>query len=114
MVTLTPYGGLDFTFVGAGSDTSRLQPGPPLHGTLAGQTTRWMRSRTPASYRRVKLGDNMTQRIYGGVRFIGGVLQLGAEVSFTRLGSVARDGRHRGARACPPSFTFNTSLGLDF
>lgn len=58
----------------------------------------------------------MTQRIYGGARFIGGVLQLGAEISFSRLGSVKTDPTVETSedRALPTVVTFNTSLGLDF
>jgi hypothetical protein len=60
----------------------------------------------------VSFTGNTNQRIYGGVRFIGGVLQLGAEISVTRLGSVTDDNGE--SRALTSVLTFNTSLGLDF
>ncbi len=105
MVTFTPYGGLDFTFVGAGSNTIDFNPERPYSDSVQDDSLAALDD--TASYAPVKLSNNMTQRIYGGVRFIGGVLQLGAEISFTRLGSVED-------RSLPSVFTFNTSLGLDF
>jgi hypothetical protein len=56
----------------------------------------------------------MNQRLYGGVRFIGGVLQLGAELSLTRTGSVTPDPDSSETRGVPAVFAFNTTLGLDF
>jgi len=111
MVTLTPYGGLDFTFVGADSTNIDFDPERPFEDTLdpldALQNT--------GVYRRVGFSSNMNQRIYGGVRFIGGVLQLGAEISVSRLGSVKMtDSETSDTRALTSVLTFNTSLGLDF
>jgi hypothetical protein len=114
MITLTPYGGLDFTFVGASSDNLDFNPGRSYEDSLGGDSRAALED--TGVYNRVEFSDNMTQRIYGGVRFIGGVLQLGAEVSVARLGGVAADpanpdGETRGLTSV---ITFNTSLGLDF
>lgn len=121
MVTLTPYGGLDFSVVSAQSATldfqpNRLKPDPtdptkptptsPLDPVAALQNT--------GSYGRLHFHENMTQRIYGGARFVGGVLQLGAELSFTRLGNVPVKDGDDDTRGLPTVVTFNTSLGLDF
>ncbi len=105
MVTLTPYGGLDFTFVGAESELIDFNPGRPYNESLQDRSRSALQD--TAVYKQVEFSSNMTQRIYGGVRFIGGVLQLGAELSFTRLGS-------SDTGSLPTIVTFNTSLGLDF
>lgn len=112
MVTFTPYGGLDFNFVGA--DTNSLYFTPSSNPPTPNDTLAVLKDTDV--YKRVKLTDNMTQRIYGGVRFIGGVLQIGAEVSFTRLGTVKLDPANDASdtRTLPTVVTFNTSLGLDF
>lgn len=115
MVTLTPYGGLDFTGIKATSSVLDFNPSrtyeESVQEPLAGLAD-------TSAYEKVSFGDNINQRIYGGVRFIGGVLQLGAEVSYTRLGSVDMPTAANPAvtenRNLPGVFTFNTSLGLDF
>ena len=115
MVTLTPYGGLDFTGISATSSILDFRQtrtyGETLAGPLAGLTDTGV-------YSKLSFGDNINQRLYGGVRFVGGVLQLGAEISFTRLGSVdvptGADPAVTESRGLPGVITFNTSLGLDF
>lgn len=116
MVTLTPYGGLDLGFVGA--TTSRLDFDPTRdYEDSLGDDSREALDRT-ANYAKVSFGDNVNQRIYGGVRFIGGVLQLGAELSLTRTGSVetprADNPNALEDRGLPAVFAFSTTLGLDF
>lgn len=113
MVTFTPYGGLDFTFVGAESDNLDFRPERPYNDSLRNNSRAALED--TAVYKPVEFSGNMTQRIYGGVRFIGGVLQLGAELSFTRLGSAqVTDASDSETRGLPTVVTFNTSLGLDF
>lgn len=116
MVTLTPYGGLDLGFVGA--TTSRLDFDPTRdYEDSLGDDSRAALDGT-ANYAKVSFGDNVNQRIYGGVRFIGGVLQLGAELSLTRTGSVetprADNPNALEDRGLPAVFAFSTTLGLDF
>ncbi|MFL5349396.1 MAG: hypothetical protein ACJ8AT_31735 [Hyalangium sp.] len=114
MVTFTPYGGLDFLFTGASSSNLYF----PSEGSTNPQPndSQGLLAQSTEAYKRTKLTDNQTQRLYGGVRFIGGVLQLGAEISFTRLGSVKLDPANNASegRTLPTVVTFNTSLGLDF
>ncbi|MCP3142711.1 hypothetical protein [Pyxidicoccus xibeiensis] len=116
MVTLTPYGGLDLGFVGATSSRIDFNPERSF-GESAGDTSRAALENTEA-YRKVSFGDNVNQRLYGGVRFIGGVLQLGAELSLTRTGSVdvplEPNPETPENRGLPAVFAFNTTLGLDF
>jgi hypothetical protein len=111
MVTLTPYGGLDFSVVSAQSATLDFQPDRTYDSTVDPKTA----LQNTSSYGRLHFHKNMLQRIYGGARFIGGVLQLGAEISFTRLGNTpVTDDPQADTRALPTIVTFNTSLGMDF
>jgi hypothetical protein len=113
MVTFTPYGGLDFTFVGAESAIIDFRQDRSYVDTLQDDSRSALED--TAVYKRVEFSSNMTQRIYGGVRFIGGVLQLSAELSFTRLGSAQEtDDPNSPTRGLPTIVAFNTSLGLDF
>jgi hypothetical protein len=112
MVTLTPYGGLDFTFVSAKSATLDFQPDRSYRSTVDNGPAAALEN--TSAFSRLHFSDNMTQRIYGGARFIGGVLQLCAELSFTRLGSAPVADGFEETRGLPTVVTFNTSLGLDF
>jgi hypothetical protein len=112
MVTLTPYGGLDLGFVGATSSTLDFNPNRTFDDSTANNSRAALED--TAEYAKVSFGDNVNQRLYGGVRFIGGVLQLGAELSLTRTGSVAPDPDSEETRGVPAVFAFNTTLGFDF
>ncbi|WP_426754274.1 hypothetical protein [Myxococcus sp. Y35] len=113
MVTLTPYGGLDLGFVGATSSRIDFNPDRSFEDST-GNDSREALTDT-AAYKKVSFGSNINQRIYGGVRFIGGVLQLGAELSLTRTGSVSYEENGSTVdRGLPAVFAFNTTLGLDF
>lgn len=111
MVTLTPYGGIDFVGVVASSDTIDFNQGRSLNSTLdPADPYAGLKDTNP--YREVGLGDHLNQRFYGGVRFIGGALQLGAEVSLSNQGSVDVTGTD--GHALPAIFAFNATMGLDF
>ncbi len=113
MVTLTPYGGLDLGFVGATSSRIDFNTNRTFDEST-GNDSREALTDT-AVYRKVSFGSNINQRLYGGVRFIGGVLQLGAELSLTRTGSVSYEENGSTVdRGLPAVFAFNTTLGLDF
>ena len=59
--------------------------------------------------------DNINTRFYAGGRFIGGALQLGAEVSLSSQGNIPTTGTGTDAtRALPAVLAFSTTLGLDF
>ena len=90
MVTLTPYGGIDFVHVSASSDTIDFRQ----------TTTRPVGDTTDTGIFHPVSATNT--RFYGGARFIGGVLQLGAELSLTTLGSL------------PAVAAFSGTIGLDF
>lgn len=112
MVTLTPYVGWNLVWVGAWSN--QIDFAPELG------KTEWDRQVTPHSgnftqtiyvYDEVKMLSNSHNRFYGGLRFIGGVVQLGAEVSYSSLGKF-RDGGVE--RDLPSVLAFNSTVGLDF
>ena len=86
MITLTPYGGLDFTGVSATSSILDFRPDRTYGETLTRPLARL--EDTAVYSKALPSATTSHHRFYGGVRFIGGVLQLGAEVSYTRLGSV--------------------------
>jgi hypothetical protein len=124
MVTLTPYGGLDFVGVAASTDTLDFDQDRGA-GTPLNPANPYAGLDNTGVYEPVLLGENINSRIYGGVRFIGGALQLGAEFSLSNQGTidVVRTNRPDGAtqvttetrqRALPAVFAFNATLGLDF
>ncbi len=124
MVTLTPYGGLDFVGVAASTDTLDFDQDRAA-GTTLNPANPYAGLDNTGVYEPVLLGENINSRIYGGVRFIGGALQLGAEISLSNQGTidVVRTNRPDGAtqvttetrqRALPAVFAFNATLGLDF
>jgi hypothetical protein len=116
MVTLTPYGGLDLVGVIATSDTLDFRQDRPLNGTLD-PTTPYAGLDDTGVYQEVRGWENINTRIYGGVRFIGGALQLGAEVSLSSQGTIpvlnAATNETRD-RPLPAVFALSTTLGLDF
>ena len=120
MVTLTIYGGWNLVFVGASSGTVDFDPSRPLADadTSASQYQNyWV-------FQDVYAKDNSHSRFYGGLRFIGGVAQLGFEASysmiekFTHTDEIATnpDGTARGVVQFQGSniIAINGTIGLDF
>jgi hypothetical protein len=110
MVTLTPYGGMDFVGVAASSDTIDFNPSRTVGETL---DSPFAGLEDTGVYDEVHLMKNINTRVYGGVRFIGGALQLGAELSLTSLGSI-ETAQQTSQRDLPAVLAFSTTLGLDF
>lgn len=110
MVTLTPYGGLDLLGTAASAKNVNFRPDRPYEDTLGSPEAALQ---DVASYDSIGLTDHLMTRFYGGARFIGGVLQLGAEISVTRVGNVPT-GQGDEQRYVPAVLTLNTTLGLDF
>ncbi|EPX58800.1 hypothetical protein D187_003515 [Cystobacter fuscus DSM 2262] len=102
MISLTPYGGIDFVGVAAKSELLGFTPSGAT-GPL-----------TVAAYEPVNGWDNINTRFYAGGRFIGGALQLGAEVSLSSQGTIQSIEGGPNNRALAPVFAFSTTLGLDF
>ncbi|ATB42587.1 hypothetical protein CYFUS_008066 [Cystobacter fuscus] len=103
MISLTPYGGIDFVGVAAKSE---LLGFGPLDATG--------KPADIAAYTPVNGWDNINTRFYAGGRFIGGALQIGAEVSLSSQGSIPTNAAGTENRALAPVFAFSTTLGLDF
>ena len=108
MITLTPYVGWNLVWVGASSNTIDFRPSRPFDEGICGPDYPASCDRNAQMtvdsgvYDEVPAGDNSHNRFYFGVRFIGGVIQLGAEYSFSQVPRLA------GVDA------FNFTLGLDF
>ncbi|MGZ3457371.1 MAG: hypothetical protein ACXU86_02580 [Archangium sp.] len=116
MVTLTPYGGIDLIGVMASTDTLDFKQDRQVRDTLD-PSNPYAGLDNTGVYQEVKPGENLNKRIYGGLRFIGGALQLGAEVSLTQQGPIPVTNATTGEtkdRALPTVLAFSTTLGLDF
>lgn len=115
MVTLTPYGGWSLGFTSASSATIDFDPGRSYPASVAKPTAQL---ESTASFDPVELGSNTHNRLYAGLRFIGGALQLGAEGSVAILGSISSpDAANPGKtvlRRLPEIWAGNVTLGLDF
>jgi len=109
MVTLTPYGGLDLVGVRARSAIVDFDPERSLESTLTSPSAVFDGT---AAFAPLSFWSNVHPRFYAGVRFIGGVLQLGAEVSTSQMGSATVGDDEE--RSIPGLLAFNTTLGLDF
>lgn len=109
-VTLTPYAGWNPVWVGASSSTVDFDTGRSQESELATPTAPLQNT---SVYKPVEMFANGHNRFYGGVRFVGGVILLGAEVSYSALGGF-HDADSNSDKTLPSVLTFNTTLGLDF
>lgn len=110
MITLTPYVGYNTAWTAAWSRNIDFDPERTAAASNASATAQLQNTNT---FDEVHLLENTHSRIYGGLRFVGGVVQLGAEVSCTSLSGLcgissrAKDGK-------PDLVTVNSTVGLDF
>lgn len=114
MITLTPYGGWDLVFVGAG--TNRLVDFRPERTTQEALSSQYAQFQDSGVFKEVKLFENGHNRFYAGVRFVGGIIQIIGEVSASGLGAIDIPNSVGGVdqRQLPPVLAVNTSIGLDF
>ena len=93
MVTLTPYVGWNLVFVGASTSNVDFNP----NRTLAEADTPAEQYKDFYVFSSLFAGANTHNRFYGGIRFIGGVLQLGGEISYSAVGTFkdAKTGENR-------------------
>lgn len=110
MLTLTPYVGFNPVWVGATSGTVDFRPERTHEESIASPTAQL---NDVAPFQEVQLTQNRHSRLYGGLRFIGGVVQLGAEVSLSNLGNFT-DATTGQTVSMPSVLAFNATFGLDF
>jgi len=101
MITLTPYVGWNLLFVGASTGNVDFNPGRTLAQADADQF------KDIYVFTPLQAAANTHNRFYGGLRFIGGVASLGAEVSYSILGKNAD-------QQTIDVLAWNLMLGLDF
>lgn len=113
MVTLTPYVGWNLVWVSAQSNTVDFRPDRTFSESVA---TPDAPLRDTAVFDDVDFGPNGHNRFYGGLRFIGGVVQLGLEVSLSTLGKlrVPTGPDTTEEKTLPAVTAVNTTFGLDF
>jgi hypothetical protein len=109
MITLTPYGGWNLVFVGANTrkpidfNTTRTYAESV---TLPAGT---------AKYTEMKLLENAHNRFYAGLRFIGGIVQITGEVSYSLVGQIAMVASGiTTQRSLPAVSAASVTFGLDY
>lgn len=113
MITLTPYGGWNLVFVGANTRKPiDFDTGRSYEDSVTGPTA--LPAGT-AKYQEMKLFDNAHSRFYAGLRFIGGVVQITGELSYSLLGQIpVTAGGITAQRALPPVSAASITIGLDY
>jgi hypothetical protein len=109
MMTLTPYAGWNLVFVGASSNTVDFNPGRPYVDSVSTPTAQLQDT---GVYREVSASSNSHNRLYLGLRFMAGALELGGEFSYSTLGQI-RDAGTGSDRSLPSLWAISTSVGLD-
>lgn len=107
MVTLTPYVGWNLAFTGASSGNVDFRPDRSLQEADTPNT----QFKDVTTFDGVFAYANTHNRFYGGVRFIGGALMVGFEISYALIGKFSDAS---GEREVPGVLGLNTTLGLDF
>jgi hypothetical protein len=111
MITLTPYGGWDLTFVGA--STPRMVDFQPDRTEAQAEASQYAQLTNSGMYKDVALFSNAHNRFYGGARFVGGVIQIAAEMSIAGVGQTDTVNESLDQQL-PAVLAFNVALGLDF
>ncbi len=109
MVTITPYIGWNLLFVGASTGNVDFHP----TRTLADSDKPSEQFKDIYIFDSLQAISNSHNRFYGGARFVGGVLMIGAEFSYSVLGSF-KDKATATERQIPAVMAGNFTLGLDF
>ncbi len=111
MVTLTPYAGWNLVWVASAAGQVDFNPGRPAGAIDASPSAPF---EDTSRFKEVTLGANSHNRFYGGVRFIGGALQLGAEYSVSQFPRIPFEEPQGAQLELPPVRAVNVTLGLDF
>ncbi len=108
MITLTPYAGWNIVFSGAGTSTVDFRAS---RGLAAAEVTTDQFTDIYV-FEQVRPFENSHHRFYGGFRFIGGILQVGAEISYALLGQF-KDAAGTTTDVAGV-LAINSTIGLDF
>lgn len=111
MVTLTPYLGYNLGFTGATSSMVDFSPTRSLADSDGIQVP--VENNNFSIFEEVAAKDNTHNRFYLGLRFIGGYFTMGAEFSYTLLGSFT-DGVTGNKVNVGSVLAFNATIGLDY
>jgi len=109
-MTITPYAGWNPVWVAAFSKTVDFNPGRSYEDSVSMPTSQL---RDTAVYDDVRAGSNMHHRFYAGFQFVLGVLQAGAEASYSTLGQIRDEGTGTD-RSLPSLLAFNATIGVGF
>ncbi len=109
MITLTPYAGWNLVWVAADSNIIDFQPSRTQQEAEASSTAQLNNT---GVYSQLAAGPNEHNRFYGGVRFVGGVIQIIGELSYSVLGGFT-DGSGNKV-SMPGLLAVNVSFGLNF
>jgi hypothetical protein len=110
MVTLYPYAGWNLVWVSATSNNIDFNPGRSHEESIRTATAQLANTTV---FEDVGLGANSHNRFYGGLRFIGGAVMIGAEISYSSMGKF-HDVTTNSDKALPEVLAINSTLGLDF
>jgi hypothetical protein len=105
MMTLTPYGGFSLVFVGATTGSIDFRP----NRTLAEADAEPFRDYYV--FEGLPAGQNTHNRVYGGLRLVGGHFTLNAEASYSVF-PVFRDARTGETRSIPGVLALTGSFGI--
>lgn len=115
MVTLTPYVGWNPVLVAASTkNIIDFDPGRSYADSVSSPNAQLENT---GVYEQVTLSQNSHNRFYGGLRFIGGALQLGAEFSYSQLPRIkvpTGTGSETTDKTLPAVSAVNFTLGLDY
>lgn len=114
MITLTPYAGWNLVWVAANSNSIDFDPGRTYESSITSPAAQFQNT---GVYDEVTMGANSHNRFYGGLRFVGGALQLSAEYSVSQLPPISvptGNGDETTTVDLPNVTAINFALGLDF
>ncbi len=113
MVTLTPYGGWNLVFVGA--ETGKPLDFDPTRSYADSISTVDAMDQGTVAYDPIKMfqANSAHNRFYAGVRFVGGIVQIAVEGSFSAMGQIPLRST-TGNRAVPGLGVLSVTAGLDY
>lgn len=112
MITLTPYAGWNIVWVAATANNVDFDPGRSLQASETGANPATAQLNNTGVYSEVTLGANSHNRFYGGVRFVGGIIQITGEISYSILGGFTDPGGTQ--VSMPDVLAINMAAGLTF